>query len=227
MQFLVTFRPNWWIIGAIFEEICIYVEELRGFGQPLIPFHLLIRELQEGPYMVLYWVCQNTALPFAPTVCTSIVIEPFTRNFARFLLPLQIFQEGLLRRLSWISDIMRIFFSLPTTQHSEAMKVIFLHLSVILSTMRGVYLFPACIIGHMKWERGLLSDGLPSERGGGLHIGGGGGGCPLRGVFPLKGRELCLLRGGASRQNPSPRPPRRYGQPAVGTHPTGMQSCIK
>ena len=74
-NFLVTFRPNWWIIGAIFEEICIYVEELRGFGQPLIPFHLLIRELQAGPYMVRYWVCQNTAVPFAPTVCMSIVMH--------------------------------------------------------------------------------------------------------------------------------------------------------
>ena len=53
--FLVTFRPNWWIIGAIFEEICIYVEENEGFGQPLIPFILLIGELQMGPYMVTYW----------------------------------------------------------------------------------------------------------------------------------------------------------------------------
>ena len=55
MKFLVTFRPNWWIIGAIFEEICIYVEENEGFGQPLIPFILLIGELQMGPYMVTYW----------------------------------------------------------------------------------------------------------------------------------------------------------------------------
>ena len=54
MKFLVTFRPNWWIIGAIFEEICIYVEENEGFGQPLIPF-ILIGELQMGPYMVTYW----------------------------------------------------------------------------------------------------------------------------------------------------------------------------
>ena len=51
----MTFRPNWWIIGAIFEEICIYVEENEGFGQPLIPFILLIGELQMGPYMVTYW----------------------------------------------------------------------------------------------------------------------------------------------------------------------------
>ena len=55
MKFLVTFRLNWWIIGAIFEEICIYVEENEGFGQPLIPFILLIGELQMGPYMVTYW----------------------------------------------------------------------------------------------------------------------------------------------------------------------------
>ena len=55
MKFLVTFRPNWWIIGAIFEEICIYVEENEGFGQSLIPFILLIGELQMGPYMVTYW----------------------------------------------------------------------------------------------------------------------------------------------------------------------------
>ena len=55
MKFFVTFRPNWWIIGAIFEEICIYVEENEGFGQPLIPFILLIGELQMGPYMVTYW----------------------------------------------------------------------------------------------------------------------------------------------------------------------------
>ena len=55
MKFLVTFRPNWWIIGAIFEEICIYVEENEGCGQPLIPFILLIGELQMGPYMVTYW----------------------------------------------------------------------------------------------------------------------------------------------------------------------------
>ena len=31
------------------------MEENEGFGQPLIPFILLIGELQMGPYMVTYW----------------------------------------------------------------------------------------------------------------------------------------------------------------------------
>ena len=85
MKFLVTFRPNWWIIGAIFEEICIYVEENEGFGQPLIPFILLIGELQMGPYMVTYWCVSE---------CCSL-IGSYRLYVYRNVLPMQVFLKVL------------------------------------------------------------------------------------------------------------------------------------
>ena len=59
-----------------------------------------------------------------------------------------------------------ILYLLPTAYEVWG-KVMFSKASLILSTIRGVCLFPVCIIGHMTRRR----SGLPTEGGGGLPTG--------------------------------------------------------
>ena len=87
------------------------------------------------------------------------------------------------------------------------------------------YFFVTDRIAYRTGEGNIFTGICLSTGGLSVHVGGGGG------CLPMEGGGLPLKGGGLYGAEPPP-PPHlhlytpRYCQPAVGTYPTGMHSCI-